>query len=187
MKVTGNPEATATKKAIPDTTQAKPRTRFQDVLKEEKQLAAMSAPALTPRPPFYDVASVDTAHGVPQSDALLASLVQEITVEAPPGSGASVDIQFDSRTLKGLHVRVQKTGDSVDIQFSTSSEAVSRLLTANVQGLAEALVQRGYVAPTLSVHQAQGSTAFTASDSRRSDRGDGERGRQDQGGSQKRR
>jgi hypothetical protein len=186
MKVTGNPEATATKSADPNTAQAQPRTRFRDVLKEEKQSAAVPTPVLAPPLPFYDVASVDTAHGVPQSDVLLASLVQEITVESPPGSGTSVDIQFDSRTLNGLHVRVQKTDDSVDIRFATSSEAVSRLLTANVQSLAEALVQRGYVAPTVSVHQAQYSTAFTTSNSWRSDRG-GERGRHDQGGSQKRR
>ena len=122
------------------------------------------------------------------TEAFLVSLVQEIAVEAPPGGNASVDIQFDSRTLDGLRVRVQKKGDSVEVRFSTSSDAVSQLLTANSQSLADALVQRGYVAPAVSVQRAPGSANVSSGDSRRSGRDDGSRGGRDQGGgSQKRR
>jgi flagellar hook-length control protein FliK len=215
MRITGNPQSTGAGSAAPDNAQAnnaqpKSGTRFSEVLKDEKRRetaepekparreplvpkgSVAAAPALAQPIPFSDIAPVDVGHGVAsQSEVLVASLVQEIAIEAPPG-GSSVDIQFDSRTLDGLHVRVQKKGDSVEVRFSTSSEAVSRLLTANAHSLAEALVQRGYVAPTVSVQRAQGSAAFFAGDSRRSrrdggDGGDGgDRGRHDQRGGQKR-
>ena len=219
MKINGSPEPAGAGRAAADTSQTKPRSRFSDVLKDEKQRteapgkdggkretvepeepgkheplvvsdaagdAAAVAPALVPIP-FRDVAPVDAGHAMAsQSEVLLASLVQEIAVEVPPGGGSSVDIQFDSRTLEGLRVRVQKTGDSVDVRFSTSSEAVSRLLTANANSLAEALVQRGYVAPAVSVQRAQGPTAPRAGDSRRGRRDRDNRGGNDQGGRQKR-
>jgi Flagellar hook-length control protein FliK len=187
MKVTSHPEATGARSAAADTPQSKPRTRFSDLLEKEKQSAGMPSPTLAPPGPFYDIGSVETGHGVPQSDALLTSLVQEITLQAPPGSSAAVDIQFDSRTLNGLSVRVQKAGDSVEIRFSTSSEAVSRLLTTNAQSLSDALVQRGYVAPTVSIQQTSAPATFSASEFRQGGRDSGNRGRQDQGRGQKRR
>jgi flagellar hook-length control protein FliK len=114
------------------------------------------APEFASSPSLSDITAVDTEQRVAAGrEALLASLVQEITVEAPPGANASVDIQFDSRTLEGLHVRVQKAGDAIEIKFSTASEAVSHLLTANTPELTEALTQLGYVAPNVSVQRVQ--------------------------------
>jgi len=187
MKVTSHPEATGTRSAAADAAHAKPRTRFSDLLEKEKPSAGMAVPTLAPSTPFHDIASVETGHGIPESDALLAPLVHEITVQAPPGGNASVDIQFDSRTLQGLHVRVQKTGDSVQIQFSTSSDAVSRLLTANAQSLSDALGQRGYIAPTVSIQQTPAPATISAGEFRQGSRDSGNRGRQDQGRDQKRR
>ena len=187
MKVTSHPEATGTRSAAADAAHAKPRTRFSDLLEKEKPSAGMPLPTLAPPAPFYDIGSVETGYGVPQSDALLAPLLQEITVQAPPGSNASVDIQFDSRTLQGLHVRVQKAGEGVQIQFSTSSETISRLLTANAQSLSDALLQRGYVSPTVSIQQPSAPATFFASEFRQGGRDSGNRGRQDQGRGQKRR
>jgi flagellar hook-length control protein FliK len=196
MKIPENPRAGAKGGAASDSPHARPTTQFSDVLKNHKQQtvetgvskdAALPVPAFGPPFQLEDSKPVDAGRELARPDAILSSLAHEITVEAPPGGSSSVDIQFDSRTLQGLHVRVQKTGDTVEVRFSTSSEAVSRLLTSNADSLAQALVQRGYVAPSISVQTAPGPTAFSTGESRRSDR-DGDRGKRDQGGgSQKRR
>jgi hypothetical protein len=171
--------------------------RFSDVLKDRKQrftgtapqdipAEAAAAPAFAPPAAFADIKQVTAGSNVAQPDAILSSLAHEITAEAPPGGSASVEIQFDSRTLQGLHVRVQKTADRLDVRFSTSSEAVSRLLTANADSLAQALIQRGYVAPSIAVQSAPVAASATSGGFRRPARG-GDRGQQGQGGSQKRR
>src|SRR5262249_221930 len=154
-------------------------------LKEEQSPTGMPVAAL----PFlsFDAAPVESGREISRPDALLGSLVHEITVAVPSDSSSSVDIQFDSRTLDGLHVRVQNSGGGVDVRFSTSSETVSRLLTANSSSLVEALVQRGYVAPAVSVHPAEGSTTYPDGGSKPSDRRGGDRGKSDQGSGQKRR
>jgi hypothetical protein len=203
MRITGNPEGAGTGRTASSNAPAKSRSRFSEVLKEDKHRGAdarakdgeeslaanAGAPVLSPPLPFGDVAPVDAGQAVAvPTTTLLASLVQEITVEAPPGGNASVDIQFDSRTLDGLQVRVQKKGDNVEVRFTTSSDAVSQLLTANAQSLADALVERGYVAPAVSVQRAPGPTKVATGDFRRSGRDDGNRGGREQGGgSQKRR
>ena len=204
MRITGNAEGADAGRAVPANTPAKTRTRFSEVLKEDKHRGAdaraeddeeslasanAGAPMSSAPLPSWDVAPMEAGQAVTApTEALLASLVQEIAVQAPPGGSGSVDIQFNSRTLQGLEVRVQKKGDSVEVQFSTSSDAVSQLLTANMQSLADALVQRGYVAPAVSVQRAPGPTNVSSADSRRSGRDDGNRGGRDQGsGSQKRR
>lgn len=204
MKITGDPEGTGAGRAAASNAPAKARMRFSEVLKADKHRGAEArdnegkdpllsenagTPMLAAPLPPWAVAPVDAGQAVTgPNEALLASLVQEITGEAPPGGDPSVDIQFDSRTLEGLRVRVQKKGDNVEVRFSTSSDAVSQLLTANAQSLADALVQRGYVAPAVSVQRAPSSANFAGGDSRRSGRDDGNRGGRDQGGgSQKRR
>lgn len=203
MRITGNPEGAGTGRTASSNAPAKSRSRFSEVLKEDKHRGAdarakdgeeslaanAGAPVLSPPLPFGDVAPVEAGQAVAApTEALLTSLVQEITAEAPPGGNTSVDIQFNSRTLEGLQVRVQKKGESVEVRFSTASDAVSQLLTANAQSLADALAQRGYVAPAVSVQRAPGPTVSPTGDSRRSGRDDGNRGGRGQGGgSQKRR
>jgi hypothetical protein len=136
-----------------------------------------------------DVVPVDAGYSIAgfEVEPLLASLVQEISIEAPPEGPSVVDIQFDSRTLDGLHVRVQRAGEGVEVRLSTPSDAVSRLLSDNVPRLAEALARLGYVAPHVSVQRAQGSTAFSTGESAGSGRDQAHRGRHDHGGRRKNR
>lgn len=215
MKVTGKSETSgAGGKASSKSGEEKPRTRFSEVLEEKKKRttddgeeltkgdrrelvqledfsAAVSAFAL-PQPfsPPRDIASIDAdpVAATQAPEALVTSLVREIVVEAPPDGPPSVDIQFDSRTLEGLQVRVQKAGDSVEVRFSTESEAVSRLLTANVDQLAHSLVQQGFTAPVVSVQRPVSADASSGGESRGSNRDGGSRGRRGQGrGGQQRR
>lgn len=195
MKITSNPE-TAGASCASDGAEERPRKRFSEVLEKKKQRDENSLPQAVPACamplPFSslcDVAPVDAGPSIAghELEPLLASLVQEIMVVAPARGPASVEIQFDSRTLNGLHVRIEKAGESLEIRLSTSSDAVSRLLATNVPMLAEALVQRGYVAPRILVQPAQGSTPSSTGESTRQGRAGDNRDRHDQGRNQKRR
>lgn len=206
MKVRSNSEASPA--GVAQAAQNTPRGKFSEVLKDKKDrresadsedftrdstllndappgLACMTPPA----PANIGVVNSGQAAPATNSEALVNSLVGEITVKMPPGGVKSVDIQFDSRTLQGLHVRIQKEGDSaLNVQFSTASDAVSRLLTNKSQALTEALQQRGYVAPVITVQRPEGSVTFSSGDSRQSSRDRGGRnGKEQGGGGQKRR
>src|SRR5882724_10284301 len=122
MRVTGNPETTGAGGNVPDTAQTKPQTTFSEVLKEEQRTSEHPSrdrgerkPAEpekrtngeSPMPgdvipgalafasplPFRDAAPIDAGQGTTAGrEALVASLVQEIAVQAPPGGEAAVDI-----------------------------------------------------------------------------------------------
>jgi flagellar hook-length control protein FliK len=206
MKVGSNPEASRAAGVAQGAAQTTPRGKFSEILKDKKDRrdpavsedlngeptllndAAAGLASATPPAPA-NVAVVDSGQAAaPSSEALVASLVREITVQLPPGSAKSVDIQFDSHTLQGLHVRIQKADSGLNVQFATSSEAVSRLLTSNAPALTEALQQRGYVAPVISVQRPEGPATFASGDSRSSSRDRGGRnGNEQGGGGQKRR
>lgn len=197
MRITGNPQSANANGGAAEGAPARPGSRFSKVLKGEAQQECKREPPVTTDvvatpPPLipgflsHDLAPVDAGHNVTATaDVVLASLVQEIAAEAPLGL-SSVDIQFDSHTLEGLHVRLEKTGDRIAVRFSTASDAVTRLLTSNVDRLTEALVQRGYVAPAVSVQRVEAPAAISPGDFRRSRREGGNRGGQDQRGGQKR-
>jgi hypothetical protein len=187
------------------TVPAAPRGEYSEVLKNRKDRrdsggskdlsggstplndAAMELAAVTPPAPAH-VGLIDTGKAAaPISEALVASLVREITVQIPPGRTKSIDIQFDSRTLQGLHVRIQNADSGLNVQFSTSSEAISRLLTSNAHALTDALQQRGYVSPVITVQRPERSAAYSSSDSRPSSRDrSGRSGNEQGGGGQKR-
>src|SRR5262249_14814449 len=118
MKVDGNSKTSGSGGAAVQTEQKKPRRPFSEVLKQPPD-GAGTAP-FAPPPPLVEPAPVSSGRSVaPGSDAMLSSLVREISVHVPPGGAASVDIQFDSRTLQGLHVRVQKSDRGVEVRLST--------------------------------------------------------------------
>ena len=206
MKVGSNPQASRATGVVQGGAQTVPRGKFSKVLKDKKDRqdtsgsedlngnstllndAALDLASATPPVPA-NIGVADSAQAAsPSSEALVASLVREITVQMPPGGAKSVDIQFDSHTLQGLHVRIQKADSGLNVQFATSSDAVSRLLTSNAPALTEALQQRGYVSPVITVQLSEGPAAFSGGDSRPSSRDRGGRnGNEQGGGGQKRR
>lgn len=75
--------------------------------------------------------------------ALVRDLVQEIVVVTQPTGAQAVDVQFNSRTLQNLNVRISKDGENISIRFAAPNEAISQLLTRNVDQLSTALAARG--------------------------------------------
>lgn len=206
MKVGSNPQASGTGGVAQGAVQTGPRGKFSEVLKDKRDrrgssgsedlngeptLLGAAEPGLTSATPPApaNIGVVDSGQpAAPTSEALVASLVREITVQMPPSGAKSVDIQFDSHTLQGLHVRIQKADSGLHVQFATSSEAISRLLTSNAHALTDALQQRGYVSPVITVQRSGGPAAFSGGDSRPSSRDRGGRsGNEQGGGGQKRR
>src|SRR5581483_1325383 len=85
----------------------------------------------------------------------LQDLVQEIAVVS---GGREVHIEMNSNVLKGLHVRIEKQDGVVAIQFQSTSEDIARLLTRNLDGLAQSLADRGISAAEIRVVTTQETT-----------------------------
>jgi flagellar hook-length control protein FliK len=87
-----------------------------------------------------------------------------------------VSIQFDSKVLDGLHVRIRKEGGAISIQFAASTTQAYDTVSAGAGQLQAALQLKGIPVTAIRVHAA---AAAMAEDSRPGGRhGDGQsRGR----------
>jgi flagellar hook-length control protein FliK len=80
---------------------------------------------------------------IPDLEKLVGEIVQEIHSFQSADGSRHVDIQFDSKTLQGLHVHIEQRNNALAVQFSTRSDAVAALLTHHSRELGEALGSRG--------------------------------------------
>jgi flagellar hook-length control protein FliK len=141
---------------------------FPRAKKPGEQIAAgdgVPVPQLLP----VSTAAPVLSGGAPATDAAgqtaaIQSLVQEISVAAPPGGPQSVEVQFNSTTLEGLKVRVTSTDGDTTIRFSTSSQSVSQLISRNADQLSQALEAKGIQAGPIQVEWRPASVASSSSD-----------------------
>ena len=91
--------------------------------------------------PFQTV-EVESKHVV-ALPADLQQLVREISVVVNAAGNQQVNIEMNSNVLKGLHIRIERGDAGVAIQFQSTSDQVSGLLSKNLDGLSQALVERG--------------------------------------------
>ena len=74
----------------------------------------------------------------------LQGLVREISSLVNVKGNQQVNIELNPNVLKGLHIQIERQNDgAIAIQFQSSSEAVSRLLTNNMDALSQGLIDRG--------------------------------------------
>ncbi len=73
----------------------------------------------------------------------LQQLVHEITVGVNAAGNQQVSIELNSNVLKGLHIRIERQQGAVSIQFQSTSDQVSSLLSNNLDALSEGLADRG--------------------------------------------
>ncbi|HWR50355.1 MAG TPA: flagellar hook-length control protein FliK [Bryobacteraceae bacterium] len=145
--------------------------------------AGAAAAAMAARAHTAETLTVRHASGAaPAEPALLTGLVTEISAVVEPRNTSTVDIQFDSKTLAGLHVRVVKAGEHISVRFNTNSESVAALLTRNTESLAAALQARGFQVGAVTV-VSEPKPPSSESDPRRGSSGS----RQDRGGRERRR
>lgn len=75
--------------------------------------------------------------------ASIQALAHEILVVAQPNGQRSIEVQFNSKTLDGLHVKISQQQDQISIRFSTTSASVSDLISRNLDQLSDALQHKG--------------------------------------------
>jgi hypothetical protein len=74
----------------------------------------------------------------------LQGLVREISSLVNVKGNQQVNIELNSNVLKGLHIQIERQKDgAIAIQFQSSSEAVTQLLSRNVDALSQGLIDRG--------------------------------------------
>lgn len=75
--------------------------------------------------------------------ASIQGLAHEILVVAQPNGQRGIELQFNSKTLDGLHVKISQEQDQISIRFSTASASVSDLIARNLDQLSDALQHKG--------------------------------------------
>lgn len=74
----------------------------------------------------------------------LQGLVREISSLVNVKGNQQVNIELNSNVLKGLHIQIERQKDgAIAIQFQSSSDAVSQLLSKNMDALSQGLIDRG--------------------------------------------
>jgi flagellar hook-length control protein FliK len=81
----------------------------------------------------------------------IQALVQEIVVMSKPAGQHSIEIQFNSKTLDGLHVQISGEQNQIAIRLSAASPSVSKLLSRNLDQLSEALQGKGLQVASIQV------------------------------------
>jgi flagellar hook-length control protein FliK len=162
MKVTGKAAMdSAAYSKTPDKTPAS--DRFSRILKDKD--AARNGPILRPplsgNPPVASQEDLVPRLPLPTTDVpedlrgprlpagqidvqkLAAEMVQEIHGAEKADGARSLDIQFNSKTLAGLHVHLELNNKALSIKFSTQSDKVAALLTNQANELRNALEASG--------------------------------------------
>jgi type III secretion system needle length determinant len=103
-------------------------------------------------------------------------LAHEISIAVRGGDVKEVEIQMDSKTMSGLHIRISKENGRLNVKMQANSAEMSRLLSQQSDALVQRLESRGYSGAVVQVQ----STPVAAS---RDPRGRERRG-QDSGGGQ---
>ena len=151
--------------------------------------AAFANPVLNIAPFTNSPQGAEAVHSVALPKAL-EGLVQEIHASVSSQEAGGVQIQFDSKTLDGLNVKLSKDNGRLSVEMTSKSADVTRLLTQNVNALAQRLEAAGYAGASLQVKTAPVRmdapvyavrTAETElRDRGRRDQGDSKQGQRDQ-------
>jgi flagellar hook-length control protein FliK len=125
---------------------------------EEPALASSSAIAGVPFVLPFEAENTKSSHVPSPGGAIRSTQIQNIAGEivsqvrsATNKDGSrSLEIEFDSKTLQGLQVRISEQQGSLNIQFSTQSENVAALLADHKADLVIALASDGFKTGTIS-------------------------------------
>jgi type III secretion system needle length determinant len=141
---------------------ARPATAPEDVKKKAafaKVLDAKSEeqpPAVFGQPverPFPEVEAAETPAAV-QMPKVVDGVANEIAVAVR--GARDVEIQFDSKTLAGLHVRVTSENGRLNVTLQSESPEARRLLAQHTDGLVQRLEAKGYARPVVRVKPGAG-------------------------------
>lgn len=170
MKTTGVRPHAGPPRETARTEGAKKTGAFSKAMAEAAAPPPMAMPQITAEPAAAEAKQVRAV----QLPPALEGLVQEIQVSARDMQSSDVRIQFDSKTLDGLQVRITRENGKLAVELNCRSAEVSRLLRQHVEGLGHALESRGYPGATIEVR----SSARPSPQQGRGDGGQREGGQQ---------
>jgi flagellar hook-length control protein FliK len=107
--------------------------------------------------------------------ALASEIVEQIRVEIAPGDITSIEIDFNSKTLEGLKVRIESKDGKLGVHFTPPSEKVATLLSQNLATLSQNLTNQGYQLSVIDLKPMQAPRS-EFEQQRGRDRDEGERG-----------
>jgi hypothetical protein len=81
----------------------------------------------------------------------LQQVVREISVAINAAGNHQVQIELNSTALKGLRINIERQAEGVAIQFQSTSDQVSGLLSRNVDALMQGLGDRGVTVSNISI------------------------------------
>jgi flagellar hook-length control protein FliK len=94
----------------------------------------------------------------------LQGLVREISSLVNVKGNQQVNIELNSNVLKGLHIQIERQKDgAIAIKFQSSSEAVTQLLSKNMDALSQGLIDRGVNVADINVSGSRESSTGTES------------------------
>jgi flagellar hook-length control protein FliK len=121
---------------------ARERDQAGETGKAEQAVAGQAAGTAALLARDGPVEGAQAAHAV-TDPRLIEGLVREIVVMTRGAESQEVTIQFDSRTLDGLRVHLERDKGELSVRFVTRSEEATKLINANVDQLAHALQAKG--------------------------------------------
>jgi flagellar hook-length control protein FliK len=109
---------------------------------DPSMLGMMQMQAQTPFDQTLRPTSVEAPHSV-EVPAELQSLIKEISVVVNSPDSQQVHIELNSNVLKGLQIDIHRQDGAVAIQFHSTSDQVTNLLSTNIDALSQGLEDRG--------------------------------------------
>jgi flagellar hook-length control protein FliK len=85
----------------------------------------------------------------------LQQLVREISVVVNAPEHQQIHIELNSSVLKGLQIRIERQQGAIAIQFQSASAAVTRLVSTNLNTLAQGLAERGVNVSDIRVNRSE--------------------------------
>jgi flagellar hook-length control protein FliK len=134
----------------------------EDAKKKGAFAKALSAKAEEPAPTVWGqplervvpyVEAVETPAPIPTS-RVVDGVANEIAVAVR--GARDVEIQFDSKTLAGLHVRLTNENGRLNVTLRSESPEVCRLLAEHTDALVQRLEAKGYARPVVRMKSGTG-------------------------------
>ncbi len=139
------------------------------------EASSLVSPAIVPTDQIQPGIVSQSSAPTRSEAADIQALVQEILVVSKPDGQQSVEIQFNSKSLDGLNVKISQEQNQIAIRFSTASASVSELLSRNLDQLSDGLQRKGVQLAPIQVELTSGSTSSVPSNTTSRD---GRRGQQ---------
>ena len=163
MKADGIKPTEAKPPAQPSEKPKTEKSAFDKMLRNKHEEIPGEAGIQTAAIPNFQMAPVmkkDETPG-PASTRLIDNLSAEITTTLNTQDIKEVEIQFDSKTLAGLQVRIKSEEGKLIVRMQAGNADVAQLLERNSTGLVERLAAKGYAGAEIRVERSSAPARAT--------------------------